>query len=143
MTESLRYGHHGQGHGDANSVRCCRAVGAVLKGGAQAVWQVSRRLRRLETELAEARAVQADLRQRLERFEMIAAAAGAPAGPSVPAAPMPPELAAAARELRPRDVPVRLDLGGTEVVVVIGGEGDPREWWQAIWQLAAPARAAS
>lgn len=104
---------------------------------------VRRRLRRLEGELAEARAVQAELRQRLERFEMIAAAAGAAVSASVPLAPMPPELVAAARELRQRDVPVRLDIGGAEVIAVIGGEGDPREWWQAIWQLAAPARQAS
>jgi hypothetical protein len=112
-------------------------------GGTQTVWRVRRRLERLEGELAEARATQAQLRLRLERFEMIAAAAGAPVAGSVPVAPMPPELVAAARDLRPRDVPVRLEIGGAEVIAVIGGEGDPREWWQAIWQLASPVREAS
>jgi hypothetical protein len=103
------------------------------------VWRVKRRLRRLEDELAEARASQDELRRRLEHFEMIAAAAGAAPRASVPAAPMPVPLVAAARELHRRDVPVRLEVGEAEVVAVIGGEGDPREWWTAIWELTAPA----
>jgi hypothetical protein len=103
------------------------------------VWRVRRRLRQLESELAEARVGQAELRRRLEHFEMVAAAAGAEAGPPVPSAPMPPSLLAAARELHRRDVPVRLDVGGAEVIAVVGGEGDPREWWTAIWQLTSPA----
>ena len=118
------------------------------------MWRVRRRLQRLESELAEARDGQADLQRRLERFEMIAAAAGAEvspaapgaaiagpskAGPGAPSGPTPPSLLAAARELHRREVPVRLDVGGTEVIAVVSGEGDPREWWAAIWQLASPA----
>ncbi len=99
------------------------------------MWRMRRRLRRLEGEFAAARADQAELRQRLEFFEMIAAATGAAARHPVPSAPMPPPLVAAARELRRQDVPVRMDVGGTEVIAVIGGEGDPREWWTAIWEL--------
>jgi hypothetical protein len=102
------------------------------------VWRVRRRIRRLETEVAEARADRAAMRQRLKQFEMVAAAAGAGPGSTVPSAPMPPPLVAAARDLRQQDVPVRLDVEGIEVVAVVGGEGDPREWWAAIWQLAGP-----
>jgi len=99
-----------------------------------------RRLRRLEGELAATRADQAELRRRVEMFERIAASAGAAVG-VVPSVPMPQELVAAARELRSRDYPVRLDVGGTPVIAVIGGEGDPRQWWTAIWRIAAPAEA--
>ena len=105
------------------------------------MWRMTRRLRRLEDELARARAERAELRQRLQRFEMIAAAAGAAA--RSPAPPVPPTLMAAARELRDRDVPVRLRVDDTEVIAVIGGEGDPRQWWAAIHELAGPAGEAS
>jgi hypothetical protein len=101
-----------------------------------------RRLRRLEGEIAEARADSAALRDRLDVFESIAAAAGAAVGP-VPAAPMPPELLAAARELHDEDIPVRLNVLGTEVIAVIGGPGDPREWWTVIWQLGQQGQEAS
>ena len=101
------------------------------------MWRMLRRLRRLEDELARSRAEQAELRQRLRRFEMIAAAAGAAAGS--PAPPVPPTLLAAARELRDRDVPVRLRLEDSEVIAVIGGDGDPRQWWAAIRELTGPA----
>jgi plasmid stabilization system protein ParE len=107
------------------------------------VWQGKRRLRQLEDEVADARAEQASLRRRLELFEMIARAAGAPVTGEPPAAPMPPGLVAAAREVRAADLPVRLDVGGADVVAVIGGAGDPREWWNAIWQLTHPVREAS
>lgn len=107
------------------------------------MWRVRHRIRRLEGELAEAKAAQAELRRRLERFEMIAAAAGAAADTSGPLAPVPPALVAAARELHRRDVPVRLDIEGTEVIAVIDGNGDPREWWEAIRQLADPVRGTS
>jgi len=104
------------------------------------VWRGRRRLRQLESEIAEARADQAELRRRLEFFEMIAASAGAAADSSAPPGPMPPPLVAAARELHQQEVPVRLEVGGTEVVAVVAGEGDPREWWTAIWRLAGPLR---
>jgi hypothetical protein len=103
------------------------------------VWRRRRSWRRLAGELAEARAEQAELRRRMAAFEMIAAAAAAPDLP----APVPPSLAAAARELRNTDVPVRLDVAGTEVVAVVGGAGDPRQWWAAIWRLAAPDEAST
>lgn len=98
------------------------------------MWRRRRSLRRLADELADARAEQAELRRRVAAFEMIAAAA-APPGLS---APVPPALAAAARELRATEVPVRLDVAGTEVVAVVGGAGDPGQWWAAISRLAAP-----
>jgi hypothetical protein len=99
------------------------------------VWRKRRGFRRLADELAEARVEQAELRRRLEAFETIAAAAGAPMT-AVPSAPVPPVLLAAAREQRSADVPVRIDVAGSEVFAVVGGPGDPREWWLAIWQLA-------
>jgi hypothetical protein len=107
------------------------------------VWRVKRRLRWLEDELAHAKADQAEMRLRLQRFEMIAAAAGAAVDAAVPSAPVPPTLVAAARELREHDVPVRLRVGESEVVAVIGGEGDPREWWAAICDLAGQVRKTS
>jgi len=67
---------------------------------------------------------------------MIAAAAGAGPGDSVPSGPMPPGLVAAAREVHAEDFPVLLDVPDGEVIAVIGGEGDPRQWWNAIWQIA-------
>jgi hypothetical protein len=99
------------------------------------VWRKRRGFRRLADELAEARVEQAELRQRIEAFEMIAAAAGA-AVSDAPEAPVPPALVAAAGERRSADVPVRLDVADSEVFAVVGGPGDPREWWAAIWQLA-------
>ena len=101
-----------------------------------AMWRGKRRLQRLEDALARTQADQADLQRRLEQFEMIAAAAGAVQGYPVPSGPMPPALVAAARELRSRDVPVQLEVAGSEVIAVIGGGGDPREWWNTIWQIA-------
>jgi hypothetical protein len=111
------------------------------------VWRRRHRLQRLETEIAEGKAERAELRQRLQQFEMIAAAAGASLpdgqqepwqhGPA-PSAPLPPVLVAAAHEVRSWDTPVRLDVAGSRVVAVVGGSGDPREWWTAIWQLAGP-----
>jgi hypothetical protein len=96
------------------------------------VWRKRRGFRRLADELAEARVEQAELRRRIEAFEMIAAAAGAAA----PDGPVPPALVAAAGERRSSDVPVRLDVADSEVFAVVGGPGDPREWWTAIWQVA-------
>jgi hypothetical protein len=99
------------------------------------VWRRKRDFRRLADELAEAKVERAELRRRLEAFEEIAAAAGAAVG-MVPDAPVPTELIAAARERRAEDVPVRLDVAGGEVFAVVGGPGDPREWWTAIWHFA-------
>jgi hypothetical protein len=56
-------------------------------------------------------------------------------------APLPANLLAAARDLRGHDVPVRLEVAGAEVIAIVGGPGDPREWWTAIWQAAGPATA--
>jgi hypothetical protein len=96
------------------------------------------RIERLEDEAAAASARLSDLRQRLELLEKVAAAAGAQPDGDAAAAPMPPALLAAARDLHQRDVPVRLDVAGNDVVAVIGGAGDPREWWTTICLLAAP-----
>lgn len=96
---------------------------------------MSHRLQRLERELATARAERADLRRRLDWFETIAAAAGASGRGAVPTAPMPASLVAAAHDPRLNDVAVRLDVAGTEIIAVVGGAGDPREWWTAIWRI--------
>jgi hypothetical protein len=68
-----------------------------------------------------------------------ATASGQLIGPAdrVPTAPMPRQLVAAAREPREEEFAARLDLAGVKVVAVIRGEGDPREWWTAIWLTAA------
>jgi hypothetical protein len=105
------------------------------------LWWDRRRLRRLEGELAGAKADQLELRQRLEVFEAIASAAGAALpetswwGRIVPEAPMPPSLLAAATDITNPDATVRLDVDGTDVIAIIGGPGDPREWWSAVWSL--------
>ncbi len=106
------------------------------------MWQGKRRLRRLEKEIAEARAGQAALQRRVDLFEQIAASAGAALDDPL-AAPVPSSLLAAARDLRPKSFPVRLAVNGREVIAVIGGEGgDPREWWTAIRRLeSGPASA--
>jgi hypothetical protein len=115
--------------------------GGTYRGGAKALWTKRRRVLRLQDEIAAARADQAELRRRLEVFEMIAGAAGAslvaPAwrGAAGPASRMPANLVAAAREQSPREVPVRLEVGGSEVIAVISGPGDPREWWSAVCQV--------
>ena len=130
------------------------------------MWQRRRRLQELEAEITQARAERAELRRRLDWFETIAAAAGAavpgtefpsiavprttPAGTELPKsgqqdtrplAPLPPNLLAAAHDLRGHDIPVRLEVAGAEVIAVVGGPGDPREWWKAIWQTAGPETA--
>jgi hypothetical protein len=90
----------------------------------------------METELAAGRAERAELRRRLDWFETIAAAAGGPPPGAVPTAPMPLSLAAAARDPRATDVAVRFEVAGTEVIAVIGGVGNPDEWWTAIRHIA-------
>jgi hypothetical protein len=125
------------------------------------MWRRRRRIQQLEIEIEHGKAERAELRSRLDWFEAIAAAAGAappgsgPQGTGLPstgqpstASPRPglqktvpappPNLLAAARDMRSHDVPVRLDVAGAEVIAVVGGPGDPREWWTAIWQTAGP-----
>jgi hypothetical protein len=120
------------------------------------MWRRRRRIQELEIDIAQGKAERAELRRRLDWFEAIAAAAGAArpgadlhgtelpstpaprAGKQSTAPPPPPNLLAAARDLRGHDVPVRLDVAGAEVIAVVGGPGDPREWWTAIWQTAGP-----
>src|SRR5579859_7603647 len=60
-------------HGDVERRPAVGSAGRRARGRWQAVWRLKRRLRRLEGELAEAKADQAELRRRLELFEMIAA----------------------------------------------------------------------
>lgn len=95
-------------------------------------------MRRLENEVAAARANQADLTRRLELFEKIAAAAGVELADPPDLAEVPPPLAAAVQDPR-REAPVRLNVGGREFIAVVdGGDGgDPIEWWTAINQLAS------
>ena len=113
------------------------------------MWQARRRLQRLEQEVAEARAAQVVLQQRVEMFEKIAAAAGVsitdacPGQPSPSAnssQPVPPTLLAAASEPGRDGSPVRLAVEGSDVIAVIGDEGgDPREWWAVIRRLGSGA----
>ena len=118
------------------------------------MWRRRRRLQQLETDIAQAKAERAELRRRLDWFEAIAAAAGTTAPgteasgaglprrhSTVPMAPPPSNLLAAARDLSRHDVPVRLEVAGAEVIAVIGGPGDPCEWWTAIWRAAGPGTA--
>jgi hypothetical protein len=111
------------------------------------VWRRQRpaagRVRRLEHEVAETRADNAELRRRLELMEMVVAAAGARPGDQQASGPLPPELLAAARDLHQTDVPVRLDVAGSEVIAVVNGAGDPREWWTTIVRFASPPGNAS
>lgn len=108
------------------------------------MWHAKRRLRRLESSLAEARADQADLVRRLEMFEEIAAAAGLALRESPGAEPAPAALVAAARDARRGGALVRLDVDARKVVAVIDGQGgDPREWWLAIRHFASRLRSAS
>jgi hypothetical protein len=116
------------------------------------VWQGRRRLAQLENELTATRAAQRDLQARVHMFEKIAAAAGAslPAGspvdgPAGSLAPVPPNLLAAAADRRAEGAPVKLAVGGRDVIAVIGDDegGDPREWWTAIHKFTARLRSAS
>ncbi|HLQ53853.1 MAG TPA: hypothetical protein VK162_06220 [Streptosporangiaceae bacterium] len=105
------------------------------------MWQGRRRLRRLESAVAEARQAQADLQRRVDLFEKIAEAAGVALGGPDDAVPVPPSLLAAASVPRQDGVPVRLTVDGREMIAVIGGEGgEPGEWWAAIRRLAARPR---
>jgi hypothetical protein len=104
-------------------------------------------MRRLEHEVAEARAERAELRQRLELFEKIAAAAGVEVDAvqdTEGTEPVPPSLLAAAQDPRQHGAPVWLDVDGRELIAVVDGEdGDPHEWWSAIRRLASRMRSAS
>jgi hypothetical protein len=111
------------------------------------VWQGRRRqIRRLENEVASAKAGQAELTRRLELFEKIAAAAGVEVDAPPPSAPadVPKPLALAAQDPR-QDAPVRLEVDGREFIAIVGGgEGvDARDWWTAIKHLASRSRSAS
>jgi hypothetical protein len=116
------------------------------------VWQGRRRLAQVENELMATRTAQRVLQQRVDMFEKIAAAAGASLheagsgdGTAGSLAPVPPNLLAAAAERRAEGSPVRLAVGGRDVIAVIGDDegGDPREWWTAIHKFAARLRSAS
>lgn len=108
------------------------------------MWQRTRRLEQLEKEVAAARTAQADLQRRVDLFEQIAAAAGAAIDDTAPLQPVPPSLLAAAQDGHHDGSPVRLAVGGSEVIAVIGDEGgDPREWWATIHRLATRLRSAS
>lgn len=108
------------------------------------MWKARRRLQQLEKEAALARAERAELQSRLAAFEKIAAAAGAavpdlaavPDIAALPSAPVPPALVAAAGRGRQQGSPVRLAVGGQDVIAVIGDEGgDAHEWWRAIHRV--------
>jgi hypothetical protein len=106
------------------------------------VWRAKRRIRRLEDEVATARADRAELRRKLEMFERIAGAAGAelpdPPWWEVPSTvPVPASLVAASQSPGQDEAPVRLIVGDTDVIAVVAGPGDPREWWSAVCQTAS------
>jgi hypothetical protein len=131
------------------------------------VWHARRRLAQLEREVAEARAAQAALQQRVALFEKIAAAAGveiedhvttrpslrfqplppaqsAPASqpalrsqPPSPSQPVPTSLLAAAAAPPQDGSAVRLAVGGNDLIVVIGDEGGNPREWWAAIQRLA------
>jgi hypothetical protein len=110
------------------------------------VWPGRRRqrIRRLEDAVAQATAGQAELARRVELFEKIAAAAGVELAQSPPPPDVPPPLLAAAEHQGHRGASVRLDVDGSEMIAVVGGDqGDPREWWAAIRHVASRQRNAS
>jgi hypothetical protein len=165
------------------------------RGGLRSVRQGKRRMAELEKEVAQARAAQAVLQQRVDLFEKIAAAAGAslrqaspessrlssngpvvsgpgtagldadgpnaggpgaggPGGGGLHAGasgadalgePLPATLLAAATRGQAAGSPVRLVVGGQDVIAVVGDDegGDPREWWNAIHRLTSRLRSAS
>jgi hypothetical protein len=101
-------------------------------------------MQRLEHEVAEARAGQAELQRRVELFEKIAAAAGVELDDTVALEPVPPSLMAAAQAPRRTGAPVHLRVEGCELIAVVDGAGgDPHEWWSAIRRLASRPRNAS
>jgi hypothetical protein len=80
----------------------------------------------------------------VELFEKIAAAAGASLDEGSLPAPVPAALRAAASERRRRGSPVRLVVGSSDVIAVIGDEGgDPAEWWTAIHKIMSRLRSVS
>lgn len=131
------------------------------------MWHERRRLAQLEREVAEARAAQAALQQRVALFEKIAAAAGveiedhvstrpslrfqplppaeaAPTSqpalrsqPYSPSQPVPTSLLAAAADPRPDGSAVRLAVGGNDLIVVIGDEGGNPREWWVAIQRLA------
>ena len=54
---------------------------------------------------------------------------------------MPASLLAAVGDRGETSSAVRLDVGGQDVIAIIGGPGDPREWWSAMWHLAGSGAA--
>jgi hypothetical protein len=122
----------------------------TVRGSINIVWKErhSKRMRRLENEVAEAKAGQAELQRRVELFEKIAATAGVevdgPVTNTAGSEPVPPSLLAAAQDPRQHGAPVRLDVDGRELIAVVDGEGgDPHEWLSAIRRLAPRMRSAS
>jgi hypothetical protein len=118
----------------------------TVRGSTNTVWKErhSQRMRRLENEVAEAKAGQAELQRRVELFEKIAAAAGAELDDPAAMDSVPPSLLAAAQDRRRSGAPVRLEVDGRELIAVVDGEdGDPLEWWSAIQRLASRLRSAS
>jgi hypothetical protein len=117
-----------------------------VRGAGSFVWLGRRRqrIRRLEDAVAQATAGQAELERRVELFEKIAAAAGLELGQPPPTVDVPPPLLAAAQHRGHRGASVRLDVDGSELIAVVGGEhGDPTQWWAAIQHVASRLRDAS
>jgi hypothetical protein len=104
-----------------------------MERSVSAIWQGIRRRRQTEEDAAAARAEQPV----------------APASPAfdalddtAPVDRVPSSLLAAAWDCPPRGATVRLAVGGSKVIAVVGGEGgDPYEWWGAIHWLTAPSGA--
>src|SRR5260370_17687389 len=86
----------------------------TVRGSINIVWKDrhNQRMRRLENEVAEAKAGQAELQRRVELFEKIAAAAGAELDHPAAMDSVPPSLLAAAPERRRNSAPARLQADG-------------------------------
>ena len=104
------------------------------------MWGANRRIRRLEVELALTAIGRAEVARQATLADTIVPVREP--GPAVPSVPMPVKLVAAAHDGRDEDFSLHLELNGASVVAVISGEGDPRQWWTAIWQLAGPEASA-
>ena len=104
------------------------------------MWRLGRKKDTKAERIARLEAGRAEDRRMLDALTAVARAAGAEvesaaddAVPGVPAG-----LIAATRSPRPGGEPVMLtSRDGQQVIAVVTGDGDPRQWWNAINERAS------